>query len=47
MPIYNETFQAIWEKQEKIKAAKKLLIENGYEVINNESNRKKHHYQKD
>ena len=33
MPIYNETFAETWEKVDKINAAKKLLRENGYEVI--------------
>lgn len=33
MPIYNETFAETWEKVDRINAAKKLLIENGYEVI--------------
>lgn len=36
MAIYNETFAAFYEKQDKINAAKKLLIENGYEVIKKE-----------
>ena len=33
MPIYNDTFAETWEKVDKINAAKKLLRENGYEVI--------------
>jgi hypothetical protein len=33
MPIYNETFAETWDKVDKINAAKKLLRENGYEVI--------------
>ena len=33
MPIYNETFSETWEKVDRINAAKKLLRENGYEVI--------------
>lgn len=33
MPIYNETFAETWEKVDRINAAKKLLRENGYEVI--------------
>ena len=39
MPIYNESFAGVWEKIERIEAAKKLLRRNGYTVKKQEDER--------